>query len=113
MENTKACLPDVIQSRIEDLVNGQTMDEEIIAHMDELGSRIAELVALAREDAAEQARQLGEDIEQLSVRIRRDYVAIAYRQGVADGERFKQIVDKGSEEPHRSRLDACGEDVLD
>ena len=113
MENTKACLPDVIQSRIEDLVNGQTMDEEIVAHMEELGSRIAELAALAREDATEQAKQLGEDIEHLCARIRRDYVVIAYRQGVADGERFKEIVTEGAEKPRRSRLDDCSNDVID
>lgn len=105
MENSKACLPDVIQSRIEDLVNGQTVDEEIVAHMDELSSRIGELSALAREDSAEQARQLGEDIEHLCTRIRRDYVAIAYRQGVADGERFKQVVTESADKT--TRLDDC------
>jgi len=92
MESIKACLPDVIQTRIEDLVNAQTVDEEMDAHMKELGCRIADLEALACGDANEQVRQLAEDIQRLCDRIRRDYVAIAYRQGLVDGMRFKQTV---------------------
>lgn len=93
MESIKACLPDMIQTRIEDLVNAQTVDEELAAHMTELGCRIAELEALACGDASEQVRQLAENIQHLCDRIRRDYVAIAYRQGLVDGVRFKLTAD--------------------
>ncbi len=93
MEYSKACLPDVIQSRIEDLVNGQTVDEEIATHIRELGARIDALEGLAREGAEEEACRLGEDISRLCARIRRDYVSIAYRQGVADGARFRRVAE--------------------
>lgn len=96
MESIKACLPDMFQNRIEDLVNAQTTDEEMAAHMKELVCRIGELEALASGGADETVRQLAEDIQRLCDRIRRDYVAIAYRQGFIDGARFKQVV--GSQE---------------
>jgi hypothetical protein len=95
MENSKATLPDMIQSRVDDLVNGQTVDEEMAAHMKELDCRVGDLVALAQEGAEEQARQLGEDIEQLCARLRKDFVAIAYKQGLVDGAHFKQIMAEG------------------
>jgi len=93
MENAKACLPDMFQNRIEDLVNVQTTDEEMTAHMKELTCRVRELEALAGGSEDDQVRQLGEDIQRLCDRIRRDYVAMAYHQGFVDGARFKQIVD--------------------
>ena len=93
MESIKVCLPDMFQNRIEDLANAQTTDEEMAAHMKELGCRIEELDALAGGDANEKVRQLAEDIQRLCDRIRRDFVAIAYRQGFVDGARFKQVLD--------------------
>lgn len=91
MESIKALLPDMIQSRIDDLVNAQTSDEEMTAHMKELGCRIAELEALANGDN-EQVRQLAEDVQMLCDRIRRDFVAMAYRQGLVDGMRVTDLV---------------------
>ncbi|EFL53254.1 conserved hypothetical protein [Solidesulfovibrio fructosivorans JJ]] len=93
MESIMACLPDMFQSRIEDLVNAQSTDEEMTAHMKELVCRIRELEALAGGSADDQVRQLGEDIQRLCDRIRRDFVAMAYRQGFVDGTRFKQVAD--------------------
>lgn len=92
MEVLNAHLPELVQSRIEDLVNVQTVDEEMATHMKELGASLAALEALARTEAADEARQLVEDVERLIDRIRRDYVAIAYRQGVVDGAGFKKLV---------------------
>ena len=91
MEFIKAHLPEIVQSRVEDLINVQTTDEEMSAHMQELEARIASLEALAREEGAEEARRLVEGIERLCDRIRRDYIAIAYRQGIVDGARFKYL----------------------
>lgn len=91
MESIKALLPDMIQSRIDDLVNAQTTDEEMTAHMKELGCRIAELEALASGETDEQVRQLAEDVQVLCDRIRRDYVSIAYRQGLVDGMRITEL----------------------
>jgi len=90
MEFIEAHLPELVQSRIEDLINVQTVDEEMAAHMKELDARIAELATLARDEAS--AKRLVCGIERLCDRIRRDYVAIAYRQGVVDGANFKQLV---------------------
>ncbi|MHC1789276.1 hypothetical protein [Solidesulfovibrio sp.] len=98
MEVCKAHLPELVHSRIEDLVNVQTVDEEMAVHMKELEARLAALEALAREDAAEEARLLVEDVERLFDRIRRDYVAIAYRQGLVDGAGVKKLV-AGQDEP--------------
>uniref|UniRef100_I2Q1A3 Uncharacterized protein n=1 Tax=Desulfovibrio sp. U5L TaxID=596152 RepID=I2Q1A3_9BACT len=92
MESIKACLPDMIRSRIEDLIDAQTVDEEMAARMNELGSLMAELRELAGGQENERLRQLAEDIPQLCDRIRRDYVAMAYRQGLVDGVRVKQTV---------------------
>lgn len=92
MENIKACLPDMIRTRIEDLIDAQTVDEEMAARMNELGSRIAALQELAEGQENEHLRQLAEDIPHLCDRIRRDYVAMAYRQGLVDGVRIKQTV---------------------
>ena len=92
MEVLNAHLPELVQSRIEDLVNVQTVDEEMAAHMKELEARLAALEALARPEAGDDARQLVEDVERLIDRVRRDYVAIAYRQGVVDGAGFKKVV---------------------
>jgi t-SNARE complex subunit (syntaxin) len=91
MESIKALLPDVIQQRIEDLVNAQTTDEEMAAHIKELGGRIAALEALAAEERGEEAGQLGEAVRRLCERIRQDYVAIAYRQGLVDGMRMDKL----------------------
>jgi len=92
MEFIKAHLPEMVQARVEDLINVQTTDEEMADHMKELEARIAALEALARDDGVEEARRLAEGIERLGDRIRRDYIAIAYRQGVVDGANFKQLV---------------------
>jgi len=92
MEVLNAHLPELVQSRIEDLVNVQTVDEEMATHMKELGARLGSLEALTRTESADEARQLVEDVERLIDRIRRDYVAIAYRQGVVDGAGFKKLV---------------------
>ena len=92
MEVLNAHLPELVQSRIEDLVNVQTVDEEMATHMKELEARLGALEALARTESADAARQLVEDVERLIDRIRRDYVAIAYRQGVVDGAGFKKLV---------------------
>lgn len=92
MESIKGHLPELIQSRIEDLINVQTEDEEMAAHMAELDVRIADLESLAREEEGEEAKRLAEGICRLCDRIRRDYVAIAYRQGVVDGAGFRQFV---------------------
>jgi hypothetical protein len=107
MESVKACLPDLIQTRIDDLVNAQTTDEEMVAHMQEMDSRLSELTALVREGTEEEASHLAEDIGRLCNRIRSDYVAIAYRQGVVDGARFKRIVAEYTEKTD----DAAGEPV--
>lgn len=92
MERIKACLPDMIRTRIEDLVNAQTVDEEVAAHMDELRSRLADLRALVCCNEDERVLQLVEDVQSLCDRIRRDYVAMAYRQGLVDGVSLKQAV---------------------
>lgn len=92
MEVQNAHLPELVQSRIEDLVNVQTVDEEMATHMQELEAGLAALEALARDEAVGEARQRVEDVERLIDRIRRDYVAIAYRQGVVDGAGFKKLV---------------------
>ena len=92
MEVLNEHLPELVQSRIEDLANVQTVDEELATHMKELGAGLAALEALARDEAAGEARQRVEDVERLIDRIRRDYVAIAYRQGVVDGAGFKKLV---------------------
>ncbi|WP_075353835.1 hypothetical protein [Desulfovibrio sp. DV] len=92
MEDCKAHLPELVQSRIDDLVNVQGVDGELAVHMKELEARMVALEALAREEAGEEARVLVEDMERLIDRIRRDYVAIAYRQGVVDGADFKKLV---------------------
>ena len=92
MEVLNAHLPELVQSRIEDLVNVQTVDEEMATHMKELEARLVALEALTRTETADEARQLVEDVERLIDRIRRDYVAIAYRQGVVDGAGFKKLV---------------------
>ncbi|MHC1710957.1 MAG: hypothetical protein AB9872_02215 [Solidesulfovibrio sp.] len=97
MEDIKACLPDLIQTRIDDLVNAQTMDEEMVAHMQDMDCRISDLAALVREGTEEQASQLAGDIQRLCDRIRSDYVAIAYRQGVVDGVRLNRIVAEDDE----------------
>ncbi|OLN29235.1 hypothetical protein DVDV_1233 [Desulfovibrio sp. DV] len=85
-------MPELVQSRIDDLVNVQGVDGELAVHMKELEARMVALEALAREEAGEEARVLVEDMERLIDRIRRDYVAIAYRQGVVDGADFKKLV---------------------
>ncbi|WP_428558839.1 MAG: hypothetical protein ACP59X_12745 [Solidesulfovibrio sp. DCME] len=92
MERIKASLPDIIQTRIDDLFNGQTADEEMAAHIKELGCRIGELEALAGGGGDEKARQLAEDVQRLCDRIRHDFVAIAYRQGLADGMRMDELL---------------------
>lgn len=91
METMKVCLPDLLSSRIEDIVNAQTVDEEIVAHMRELDSRLEALKALARDDTAETARSLAEDVQNLCSRIRQDFVAMAYRQGLLDGGRLREL----------------------
>lgn len=101
METMKACVPDLLHARIEDILNAQTVDEEIVAHMRELDSRLGELQALARDGEADTALGLAEEVQSLSARIRRDFVAMAYRQGIIDGGQLREIVahdsDKGSQ----------------
>jgi len=97
METMKACVPDLMHSRIEDIVNAQTVDEEIVAHMRELDSRLEALQALARDGEAETARGLAEEVQSLYSRIRRDFVAMAYRQGLIDGGRLREIFSDSSE----------------
>ncbi|MEA4857077.1 hypothetical protein [Solidesulfovibrio sp.] len=92
MESIKASLPDIIQTRIEDLFNAQTTDEEMAAHIKELGCRIGELEALASGEGDEKVRQLAEDVQRLCDRIRHDFVAIAYRQGLVDGMRLNELL---------------------
>lgn len=92
METMKACLPDLIQARIDDLVNAQTIDEEITAHMRELEGRLEKLRALAGDDAFDAAGLLAADVQQLCDRIRRDFVSMAYRQGLIDGSRLRELV---------------------
>jgi hypothetical protein len=92
MEVSKAFLPELVQSRIDDLVNVQGIDGELAVHMKELEARMAALEELSREEVREDARLLVEDMERLFDRIRRDYVAIAYRQGIVDGADFKKLV---------------------
>lgn len=87
----KACLPDMISTRIDDILNAQTVDEEIVAHMRELSGQLEALRALAREDAFETAASLAEDVLSLCSRIRRDFVAMAYRQGLQDGGRLREV----------------------
>lgn len=91
MESMKACLPDMLHARIEDIVNAQTVDEEITTHMRELDNRLEALQALAREGEAETAQTLAEDVQSLCSRIRRDFVAMAYRQGLIDGARLREV----------------------
>lgn len=91
MEDIKAALPDIIQTRIEDLFDAQVIDEEMAAHIKELGCRINDLGALACGDTEETVRQLSADIHRLCDRIRRDFVALAYRQGVVDGIRLNEL----------------------
>lgn len=92
METMKACLPDLIQARIDDLVNAQTIDEEITAHMRELEGRLEALRAMAGDEAFDAAGLLAADVQQLCDRIRRDFVAMAYRQGLIDGTRLREVV---------------------
>lgn len=92
METMKACLPDLIQARIDDLVNAQTIDEEITAHIRELDNRLEALRTLAGDEAFEAAGLLAADVQQLCDRIRRDYVAMAYRQGLIDGSRLREVI---------------------
>ncbi|MGD9608880.1 MAG: hypothetical protein AB7U59_05700 [Desulfovibrionaceae bacterium] len=92
MESVKAYLPDMLHARIEDLVNSQTADEEITTHMRELESQLDTLQALAREAEAENAATLAEDVRQLCTRVRRDFIEIAYRQGLIDGTRLREVL---------------------
>ncbi len=92
MESIKASLPDIIQTRIEDLFNAQTTDEEMAAHIKELGCRIGELEALAAGLGDEKAHQFAADVQRLCDRIRHDFVAIAYRQGLVDGMRLNELL---------------------
>jgi hypothetical protein len=91
MEAMKAYLPDLIHARIDDLVNAQTIDEEVIAHMRELENRLEALRALAREEDFETAGLLAADVQQLCDRIRRDFVDMAYRQGLLDGGQLREL----------------------
>lgn len=91
METMKAYLPDMIQARIDDLVNAQTVDEEITAHIRELANRLEALLELARQSQAETADALAAEVQQLGDRIRRDFVAMAYRQGLLDGGRLREL----------------------
>lgn len=99
MENMKACVPDLLHARIEDILNAQTVDEEIVAHMRELDSRLAALMDLAREGEADTASGLAEEVQSLSSRIRRDFVALAYRQGLVDGGQLREIFSDTPEKP--------------
>lgn len=92
MEDVKTCLPDLLQSRVDELVDVQAMDEETRAHMRDLAGRLEDLTALAREDAAETALTLAEEVRQLCARIRRDFVTMAYRQGMRDGTRLREVL---------------------
>jgi hypothetical protein len=92
MDTSKAHLPELVQSRIDDLVNVQGLDGELAIHLKELEASMAALEALAREDAGDQARGLVEDMERLVDRIRREYISLAYRQGLVDGAGFRRIV---------------------
>lgn len=92
MESVKAYLPDLLHARVEDLVNGQTVDEEITAHMRELENQLDTLQSLAREPEAENAAALAADVRQLCARIRRDFAEIAYRQGLIDGTHLREVV---------------------
>jgi len=92
MESVKAYLPDILHARVEDLANSQTVDEEITAHMRELESQLDTLQTLARETEAENAAALAEDVRQLCTRIRRDFIEIAYRQGLIDGTRLREVL---------------------
>lgn len=99
METMKACVPDLLSSRIEDIINAQTVDEEIVAHMRELDSRLEALKALARDDATETARGLAEDVQNLASRIRQDFVAMAYRQGLLDGGQLRELFAEKADKP--------------
>jgi len=92
MESVKAYLPDILHARVEDLASSQTVDEEITAHMRELESQLDTLQTLARETEAENAAALAEDVRQLCTRIRRDFIEIAYRQGLIDGTRLREVL---------------------
>ena len=69
-------MPDLIQARIDDLVNAQPFDEEITAHIRELDNRLEALRDMAGEAAFEAAGLLAADVQQLCDRIRRDFVAM-------------------------------------
>ena len=92
MDTCKAHLPELVQSRIDDLVSVQGLDGELAIHLKELQDSLAALEALAREDAGEAARGLVEDMERLIDRVRREYVSLAYRQGLVDGAGFRRMV---------------------
>lgn len=92
MDTCKAHLPELVQSRIDDLVNVQGLDGELAMHLTELKDSLTALEALAREDAGEAARDLVEDMERLIDRVCREYVSLAYRQGVVDGAGFRRMV---------------------
>ena len=91
METMKACVPDLLHARIEDILNAQTVDEEIVAHMRELDSRLGALQSLARDGETDTALGLAEEVQSLSARILRDFVAMAYRQGLIDGGQLREI----------------------
>lgn len=95
MKNIKACLPDIIQTRVDDLTDAQVLDEEIQTHMRELSSRIVDLEALVGEADKERALQFADDIKLLCARIRRGFVDMAYRQGLADGMAVAGVVISG------------------
>ena len=70
--------------------------------MRELDNQLATLQALAREGEAETALAAAEGVSQLCARIRRDFVEMAYRQGVIDGMRLRDVL---ADDPETARTD--------
>lgn len=85
MDSMKAVLPDMITARVEDLYNAQLSDEEVLAHMADMKLKADRLLELASGEDREAAAGLMQELIDLSHRVRRSYVDMAYRQGLRDG----------------------------
>lgn len=91
MDQLKATLPDVIQSRVEDLLHAQLSDEEQTARLRESWTRMESFLALLPEELREEASAILADFTELADRTRRDFVDMAYRQGLRDGSQIREL----------------------
>ncbi|KUG28454.1 hypothetical protein ASZ90_001695 [hydrocarbon metagenome] len=92
MDSMKAVLPDMVTARVEDLYNAQLSDEEVLAHMADMKLKAARLLELASGENREAAAGLLQELIDLSHRVRRSYVDMAYRQGLRDGYQMQSAL---------------------